>query len=107
VTPPEDKPSPAAKPGTERHRDEQRAYRGPVYHGGDWKDADEEADREALRVPAEEEVRSAVETADEEITDPGTRGAVLGRGGVGIVERDEDTSPDDQPKGESPGRPRR
>jgi hypothetical protein len=77
------------KPGTERHRDEQREDRGPVYHGvRDWTLAEDEADREALNIPAEEEATPDIETADEQISDPGTRGANFGRGGVGIVERD-------------------
>lgn len=81
---------PKDKPGTERHRDEQRADRGPVYHGSsDWDVAEEEAGREALDEPAELEATSEVERADQELADPGARGAALGRGGVGIVERDD------------------
>jgi hypothetical protein len=30
----------ASKPGTERHRDEQRDDAGPQYAGGDWEQAD-------------------------------------------------------------------
>ncbi|HVK76564.1 MAG TPA: hypothetical protein VM734_24730 [Kofleriaceae bacterium] len=78
-----------ARPGSERYRDEQRANRGPVYHGRDWKDADGEAGREALRIPAEEEGTPVLELADEAITDPGTRGAVFGRDGKGIVARED------------------
>jgi hypothetical protein len=40
----------------ERRRDEEREVRGPAYHGGDWSKADEEHGREALDLPAEEEV---------------------------------------------------
>jgi hypothetical protein len=80
----------AERPG-ELHRDEQRPGRGPVYHGGDWERSEEEKGREALDLSAEQEAESDVETADEELTDPGTRGAALGRGGKGLVERDEPT----------------
>jgi hypothetical protein len=78
----------ADKPG-EVHADEQRPDRGPTYQGGDWDLSDEEQPREALDRPAEEEVESNVERADEELDDPGTRGAVFGKGGKGLVERDE------------------
>jgi hypothetical protein len=81
-----------AKPGSERHRDEQRQDRGPVYHGRDWKDADEKPTREALREPAEDEGTSPLDQADEQLDDPGTRGANFGRGGVGLVERDDERS---------------
>ena len=79
------------KPGTERHRDQQRSDRGPVYHGQkDWDLSDEEAPRESLRVDAETEATTNVEEADEAIGDPGTRGAVFGKGGQGQVMRDEE-----------------
>lgn len=55
----------------------------------DPKSDDPGRDREALDVPAEEEVRNDVERADEELDDPGTRGAVFGKGGKGIVQRDD------------------
>ena len=90
-------PSPSARPGSERYRDEQREERGPVYHGKDWKDADDEPDREALRIPAEEEVKSDAQLADEELTEPGRRGANLGRGGRGLVERDDGEVDGDEP----------
>lgn len=77
----------------ERRRDEQRDGHGPVYHGGDWSKADAEHGRDALDEPAEQEVTSDVERADEEIQDPGTRGAVFGKGGKGIVERDMEDEP--------------
>jgi hypothetical protein len=87
------------QPAGERRRDDERDGHGPVYKGGDWSKADQEGDRgEALDLPAEEEVRSDTERADEEIEDPGTRGAVFGRGGVGIVERDEDKPAKPNPK---------
>jgi hypothetical protein len=72
----------------ERRRDDERESHGPVYKGGDWSKADTEHEREAHDLPAEEEVRDEVERADEELDDPGTRGAVFGKGGKGIVERD-------------------
>lgn len=55
----------------------------------DPKSDDPGRDREALDVPAEEEVRNDVERADEELDDPGTRGAVFGKGGKDIVQRDD------------------
>ncbi|KAB2898294.1 MAG: hypothetical protein F9K40_11575 [Kofleriaceae bacterium] len=76
------------RPG-ERQRDEERDDRGVVYHGADWDRADEEHERGALDIPAEEEVASDIERGDEEITDPGTRGSNFGKGGKGIVQRDE------------------
>jgi hypothetical protein len=76
----------AEKPG-ELHRDESRRDRGPVYHGHDWERADEEAGRESLDEPSEQEAESDVERADEDLTEPGTRGAVFGRAGKGLVER--------------------
>ncbi len=80
---------PTNTPPGERHRDEQRSDRGPVYHGTrDWGTADEEADREALRIPAEEEVEDDDADPNEDLADPGARGAAIGRGGTGIVERD-------------------
>ncbi|HVV84163.1 MAG TPA: hypothetical protein VHE35_13905 [Kofleriaceae bacterium] len=79
------------EPAGERRRDDARDSHGPVYHGGDWSKADREDSegREALDQPAEEEVRSDVDRADEALDDPGTRGAVFGKGGKGIVERDD------------------
>jgi hypothetical protein len=79
----------AEGPAGERHRDEQRSDRGPAYHGGDWSKADQEDGRSAMDLPAEDEVRSDFDRADEEISDPGTRGAVFGKGGRGLVERDD------------------
>ena len=38
-------PTPAAKPGTERARDERRPDGGPAYGGGPWEVADERGDR--------------------------------------------------------------
>ena len=38
-------PTPAAKPGTERARDEQRVSGGPRYGGGPWSEADARGDR--------------------------------------------------------------
>ena len=88
------------KPGTERHRDQQRADRGPVYHGQkDWDLSDEEAARESLRDEASKEATSNVEEADEVIADPGTRGAVFGKGGQGQVMRDEQNRDAKQTKG--------
>lgn len=84
-------PSEAPPPG-ERRRDDERESHGPVYHGGDWSKADHEEEREALERPAEEEARDETERADEELDDPGTRGAVFGKGGKGIVQRDGDPS---------------
>lgn len=77
----------------ERKRDEERESHGPTYHGGDWSEAETEHGRDALDIPAEEEVVSDVARADEELDDPGTRGAVFGKGGKGIVERDLDDEP--------------
>lgn len=37
-------PTTKQPPGTERHRDEQREDRGPVYGGEDWEAADERGD---------------------------------------------------------------
>ena len=85
---------PKGEPAGERRRDEARESHGPTYHGGDWSKADEEGDRgESLDMPAEQEVRSDVERADEEIDDPGTRGAVFGKAGKGLVERDDAEKP--------------
>ena len=78
----------------ERRRDDERGSHGPAYKGGDWSKADAEGDRgEALDLPAEEEVADPVERAREEIEDPGTRGAVFGKRGEGLVERDRADSP--------------
>ena len=85
-------------PAGERKRDDERPDHGPVYHGGDWSKADQEDGRESIDLPAEEEARDDVERADEEIEDPGTRGAVFGKGGVGIVERDNDRPTKPNPK---------
>jgi hypothetical protein len=38
-------PTPSAKPGTERARDERRSDGGPRYGGGPWKVADERGER--------------------------------------------------------------
>lgn len=81
------------RPAGERRRDDARDDHGPVYHGGDWSQADAESGREALDASAEEEVRTDVERADEELDDPGTRGAVFGKGGKGIVQREIDDEP--------------
>jgi len=90
------------KPGTERHRDQQRADRGPVYHGQkDWDLSEDEAPRESLRDSAEKEATTNVEEADEVIADPGTRGAVFGKGGQGQVMRDEHDRDAKQPKGDT------
>jgi hypothetical protein len=78
-------------PGSERHADQQREG-GPRYHGSDWEQAAEDEERGRLTEPQSADTRTELEAADEEIADPGTRGAVFGRGGKGIVERDE---PDD------------
>jgi hypothetical protein len=77
----------------ERKRDDERESHGPTYHGGDWSQADNEHGRDALDESAEQEVANDVERADEEIEDPGTRGAVFGKGGKGIVERDMEDEP--------------
>jgi len=94
----------AERPG-ELHRDEQRHDRGPVYHGHDWDTAEHEAGREALDETAEEEAESNVERADEELTEPGTRGAVFGRGGRGLVGRNQD-EPDEAARARQGRRPR-
>lgn len=73
----------------EVRRDEERGAHGATYHGGDWDLASKEHGREALDESAEEEARDPIERADEELDDPGTRGANFGKGGKGIVERDE------------------
>lgn len=90
---PEDAESPSEAPAKnrpgERARDEERDDRGVVYHGADWDRADEEHERGALDIPAEEEAESDIERGDDEITEPGARGANFGKGGKGIVERDE------------------
>jgi hypothetical protein len=103
------------KPGTERHRDQQRPDRGPVYHGQkDWDLSDEEAPREGLRDDAEKEATTNVEEADEAIADPGTRGAVFGKGGQGQVMRDDEDRDSKKTKagahdetGKSPGNRRK
>lgn len=77
----------------ERKRDEERESHGPTYHGGDWSQADKEHGRDALDENAEQEAASDVERADEEIEDPGTRGAVFGKGGKGIVQRELEDEP--------------
>lgn len=106
-------PNPTTPPGGERHRDEQRDDRGPVYHGArSWEAADDEADREALRVPAEDEVEDTDTDPNEQLADPGARGAAVGRGGTGIVERDQGPTrkqrdrrrEDDQDKSRRPDR---
>lgn len=76
------------RPG-ERKRDEERDDRGVVYHGGDWDGADEEHERGALDAPAEEEGESDIERGDDEVTEPGARGSNFGKGGKGIVQRDD------------------
>lgn len=87
------KKDPKDKPGTELHRDKQRDDRGPVYHGSrDWDLADEEKGREALDEPAELEATDEIDRADQELQDPGARGAALGRGGTGITERETESS---------------
>jgi hypothetical protein len=87
------KRDPKQAPAGERRRDDERDSHGPVYRGGDWSQADDEHGRDALDQPGEQEVANDVERADEEIEDPGTRGAVFGKGGKGIVERDLDDEP--------------
>lgn len=100
-------PSAAERPG-EIHRDEQREDRGPTYHGGDWDLSDQEHGREALDEPAEREAESNTDRADEELTDPGTRGAVFGRGGQGLVGRkDENRDEAARAKERDPNSPRR
>jgi hypothetical protein len=83
----EARPDPA-HPGSERGADQNRSSGGPRYHGEAWTQADEEPAR-GSDVPAEEETEDgAFEANDEAIVDEGARGAVFGRGGKGIVERD-------------------
>jgi hypothetical protein len=95
---PETSPAPE-HPGSERHADQQREG-GPRYHGSDWEQAAEDEERGRLTAAESGDTRTELEVADEEIADPGTRGAVFGRGGKGIVERDQ---PDD-PAGASQAR---
>ena len=81
-----------AHPGSEREADQQREG-GPRYHGTGWEQAAEDEQKGRIAEPDSADTRSELEAADEEIADPGTRGAVLGKGGVGIVERDQPDDP--------------
>jgi hypothetical protein len=77
-----------AHPGSERHADEGRVSGGPRYHGDDWERADEEPARGPEAAAEEDTEDAAFEANDQAITDEGARGAVFGREGKGIVERD-------------------
>jgi hypothetical protein len=78
------------KPGSEVAQDQARQEGGPRYHGAGWEQAAEDEERGRSDTADD---RTELEAADEEIQDPGTRGAVFGREGKGIVERDEPDDP--------------
>ncbi len=86
-------------PGSERYADETREG-GPRYHGTGWKQAEENGKRGRVTAPDSADTRTDLEAADDEVDDPGARGAVFGRGGQGAVQRDQ---PDD-PAGQSEAR---
>ena len=81
------------KQGGEKEADEQREG-GPRYHGAGWEKADQEPARPG------DDTSGNLADADEKITDPGTRGAVFGKGGKGLAQRsgDEGVGPDKVPK---------
>jgi hypothetical protein len=87
------------RPG-EVKRDEERDDRGIVYHGADWDRADEEHERGALDQPAEEEAESDIERGDGQVSDRGARGSDFGKGGKGIVQRDDGPAVDGDDDGD-------
>jgi hypothetical protein len=85
-------PAAPAHAGSEREADQQREG-GPRDHGSDWQQATEDEEHGRRAVAESADTRTEHEAADDEIADPGTRGAVFGRGGTGLVERDEPDDP--------------
>ena len=82
-------PQPA---GSEPAADQQREG-GPRYHGAGWEQAAEDEQKGRVHEAQSADTRTELEIADEAIVDPGTRGAVFGRQGKGIVERDQPDDP--------------
>jgi hypothetical protein len=78
--------NPTDKRGSEVAADAARHAGGPRRHGESWEEAAEDEQRGD---PNRLEGKNEHEANDEAIQDPGTRGAVFGRGGQGLVERDE------------------
>lgn len=88
-----------AQPPGERRRDEEREGHGPTYKGSDWSKADRENDVTRHGLPEREGMANDDDRADaRELDDPGTRGAVFGRGGVGLAQHEDDKPAKPNPK---------
>ena len=79
-------------PGSERFADQARDG-GPRYHGAGWQQAAADEGRGRVTGADSADTRTALEQADDEIDEPGARGAVFGRGGQGAVQRDQPDDP--------------
>jgi hypothetical protein len=71
--------------GSEVAADSRRAGGGPRVRGHGWDDAEPQDGRD--QIDADDPDRDAPE-GDSSLDDPGTRGAVYGKDGKGIVQRD-------------------